>query len=178
MSRAMLDYLRCPRSDSSLHPPVLQIRAADRPLPMISVRQSALLDLHRLRNLEVERGAATFRAFGFDRAAVASNHAMHDRQADSAPRKLIRRMQALERHEQILRVLGLESRTVVAHEEDVFLRIRRAELDARARRVPSELPRVTDEVLERDAQKLRIRLCEQIVANPSFDVPIGLARLQ
>src|SRR5690606_30325672 len=125
-----------------------------------------LLELDRLRNLKVERRTATFRTLGFNGPAVAPNHAMHDRQTDAAPWKFIRRMQALERHEQILRVLGLEARSVVAHVEDAVFGVRRAELDARARRIPSELPSVSNEVLERDAQKLRIRLREQIVANP------------
>src|SRR5580698_9973427 len=68
---------------------------------------------------EEERAAFPCLGFGPDPAAVAAQDAVHDRQADAAALEFGRRMQPLERVEQLCRVLHVEPGAVVTHEEDL-----------------------------------------------------------
>ena len=69
------------------------------------------------RQGEIERRALAFAAFGTDGAAVALDDALDRRQADAVARELLLVMQPLERPEQLVDVLLVESRAVVADEE-------------------------------------------------------------
>src|SRR5690606_2139914 len=101
--------------------------------------------------------------FGPDLAAVPPDHPPHRGQSHPVARELLLAMQALERAEQLGRVLLAESGTVVAHEADrVVPRVRlAAHLDPRARRARGEFPGVANQVLQQVADKVWIAACAQ-----------------
>src|SRR6185295_4548468 len=94
---------------------------------------------------EPERRAAIGRGFGPDFPAVALEDALHDRQPDAAALEFRLAMQALERAEQLRRVLHVEADAVVAHEVGLLLHVP-TDIHPRAVALARILERVADEI--------------------------------
>src|SRR5690606_26808686 len=81
----------------------------------------------------------------------------HGGKADAMAGKFVGAVQPLERAEQLARVAGLETRTVVADKERHQRRVRpgsiTTEFDPRRIRVAGELPGIADEVLQQVADQ-------------------------
>src|SRR5207244_2614169 len=72
------------------------------------------------RQREIEARALLRLRFGPYPAAVAHDHALHDREADAGPGELVLAVQPLEHAEELRRVAHVEAHAVVAHPVDVF----------------------------------------------------------
>src|SRR5207302_1886250 len=111
------------------------------------------------RQREEENGPLADFPFGPDAPAVPVHDALHGREPDAGAGILGCGMQALKRAEKLVAVGHLEARPVVADKigrAPVILQ--GADFDARFRRLRSELPRVSDEVIEGGPQQMRVAL--------------------
>src|SRR5690242_9403345 len=94
---------------------------------------------------------------GPDAPAVTVDDALDRRQTDAGPRIVARRVQALERPEELVRISHVEARAVVAYEESrPSLVLQGADLDPRLFLLGGEFPGVSEEVLQDDAQQMRV----------------------
>ena len=105
--------------------------------------------------------------------------ALHGREPDAGAGILGCGMQALKRAEKLVGVGHLEARPVVADKigrAPVILQ--GADFDAGLGRLRSELPRVSDEILEGDPQQMRVSFGKHPVPDRDFHGAAGLALLQ
>jgi hypothetical protein len=89
---------------------------------------------------------------------VARDDLAHHRQADAGAFEFAHAVQPLERPKKLVRIVGIEARTVVAHEECIRA-VREhfvAELDAGIGRLRRELPRVSEQVLQDVRQQAHV----------------------
>src|SRR6188508_3423674 len=102
---------------------------------------------------EVERGAFADLAFGPDVPAVAVDDALDGGEADAAAWKVRRRVQPLERPEQVRGEVRVVAGAVVANVErgHAMLIPGRANFDRRLLAAAGELPGVLDQVLQRES---------------------------
>src|SRR5690554_6485927 len=124
---------------------------------------------------EVEAGALAFLALGPDAAAVPPHDPVHGRQPDSAARELFDRVEPLERHEQLHRVIHVEAGAVVPDEVDLLtILLGHADLDLGVLDTGSELPAVAQQVVEQDDYQLPVRARADAGGHLDRDVAIGL----
>src|SRR5215470_4332417 len=129
-----------------------------------------------LRQREVKGGSLTETAFGPDAPAVPVNDALDRRQTDPGARELGGGVEALERPEELVRVGHVEADAVVANEEVPVLGA--AELDLADRLLPGELPRVLEEVGQRDAEEARVGARVELAVGAKLDAAVRLRRLE
>ena len=105
---------------------------------------------------------------------MADHDPLHGRQADAGAFEVVRRVQALEGAEQLVRVGHVEARAVVARR-----RTRcpppfepAVDLDAGASPLAGELPGVAHQVLEQDGQQLRVGLGAEPGRDVDLDLPV------
>lgn len=111
---------------------------------------------------EVERGAFSHCGFRPDRPAVRGNNPLHDTQADLFAFELRRSVQALERTEQLCRILHVEAGAIVAHEIGrLAVAFGAADLDPCAPGAGREFPGVPEQVFQRDFYQAGIALDHQ-----------------
>src|SRR5688572_14572786 len=122
-----------------------------------------------------ERRTLARRRLGPDPPAVARHDTLHSREPDPRSLKVVVSMKPLKRREQLVRVLHVESRTVVAYKERAVVL---ADLDPRGRLLRGELPRITKQILQHHAQQLRVSRHDQIRRDQRLDAPLGFALAQ
>src|SRR6266516_1543106 len=121
---------------------------------------------------EVEGGAPVRLAVRPDPAAVPAQDALHDRQPEPAALEVGRRVQPLERVEQLVRVPHAEARPVVPDEVDL-LAVGPVGPDRDPGRGPpaGELPRVGQQVLQHQPEQLRVAAAGQPLGDGHLDLP-------
>src|SRR5688500_17994525 len=102
------------------------------------------------------------------------DHALHRGQAYPGAAELLRAVQPLERTEQLVREAHVEAGAVVAHEEYAALAVAHgADLDPRMLDARRELPGIANQVVEHDAQQLRIGIGVQAIPDVGIDLAAG-----
>src|SRR6266704_3710241 len=119
---------------------------------------------------EIEGGAAIDRPLGPHAAAVPVDDPLHRSEADAGPGKLLRRVEPLERAEQLVGVRHVEPHPIVPHEVHRMAVLRRdPELDPRLLALRGELPRIPQQVLEDDLEEAGVALCRGMVGADELD---------
>src|SRR5690242_7489997 len=116
---------------------------------------------------------------GPDAPAVTVDDALDRRQTDAGPRIVARRVQALKCPEELACVGHVEAGAVVAHEEGrPPLVLQGPDLDLPFLGLGGEFPRVSDEILQDDAQQMRVRLRAHPFPDRDLDRAARFALLQ
>src|SRR6266508_366386 len=140
---------------------------------------------------EIERCALVGRRFGVNIAAVAADDSLDGGQAEARAREVPLGMQSLERREQLVRIRHVEPCAVVAHEKYSLHRCSGPCLGGGVWRLPAgdsrrhnsklnprllsfrgELPRIAEQVLQRQPQQLRVSHGLETGGHDRFDLPL------
>src|SRR5258706_15287470 len=146
----------------------------------IGVLSTGLLDRSRglLRGehqREEEHRSLAHLPFGPDASPMPAHDALNGRQPDTGAGVFACGMQALKRAEGLVGIGHVEARPGVADKKGrAPVILEGADLDVRFRRLRGELPRVSDEVLQDDAQQMRIGLGGHPLPNGDFHRAPGL----
>src|SRR5688572_1259450 len=110
-----------------------------------------------MRESEVKSRAIIQSAFGPCAAAVAHHNAANDGQADPGAVELFCRMKSLKDAEELVRVLGIETDTVITHVEDrLAVSTLSPDLNARLFPTPRVFEGVSDKICQHQTKHFRV----------------------
>src|SRR3990172_1040595 len=125
---------------------------------------------------KIKNSALVFFAFGPYRAAVPLDYPVDSREPYPRARELVLPVEALERVEELLRILHLETGAIVLHEKNRFAvpDARGAYLYPRCLPVARELPCVPDKVLHRYPQEAGVSRNRKVLLNDELGLALRL----